>query len=99
MKKIKIFGCDYEVVEVDQISREEFLFGNVDHVEQIIKVSNGLKIDRKAETLLHEVLHCIFLGLGEYELHANESLINALSSALVQVLKDNKELSALLAGL
>ncbi len=99
LKKIKVFGCDYEIVEVDQISRDEYLFGKVDHVEQTIKISNGLKPHRKAETAMHEVLHCILFGLGEAELHENETLINGLSSALVQVFRDNPGLAFLLLGL
>ena len=94
MEKIKIFGCDYEVHEVDQVTRDEFKFGEIDHVEQIIKISNGQKDDRKAVTLLHEIVHGILFSLGEGELHENENFVSSFSASLAQVLRDNPDFVA-----
>ena len=99
MKVIKVLGCDYELLEVDLISRDGFIFGEADHVDQTIKIASGLKPDRKAETVMHEVLHCLFHGLGENEAHDDERLVRALSCGLIQVLRDNPDLSSLLLGL
>jgi hypothetical protein len=99
MDCLKILGCDYELMEVDQVSRDEFLFGNVDHVGQVIKIFNGLKPHRKAETLIHEILHCLLFEIGDAERHENEQFINTLSAMLVQVFRDNPELLPLLSFL
>jgi hypothetical protein len=99
MEKLKILGCDYEMTEVDQVARNEFKFGEVDHVEQIIRISRSLKPHRKAETIVHEVLHCLLFEMGEVELHDNEAFINMLSAMLIQVLRDNPKLLAFLSGL
>lgn len=99
MDTIKVLGCDYDLLEVDLVSRDGFVFGEVDHVDQIIKIDAGLKPQRKAETIMHEVLHCLFHALGENEAHDDERLVRALSCGLVQVLRDNPELTSLFLGL
>ena len=99
MEKLKILGCDYELSEVDRVARDEFKFGEVDHVEQTILISRNLKLQRKAETIIHEVLHCLLFAMGESDLHDNEAFVNMLSAALTQVLRDNPELLAFLGSL
>jgi hypothetical protein len=99
MDHIKILGCDYELAEVERVCRDEFRLGEVDHIEQTIRLSSSLKPHRKAETLLHEILHCLLFEMGEMELHGNEPFINMLSATLVQVLRDNPGLLAFLGNL
>jgi Zn-dependent peptidase ImmA (M78 family) len=79
MEKLKILGCDYDVTEVDQVARDEYKFGEVDHVEQTILISRNLKPQRKVETILHEVFHCLLFEMGEMELHGNEAFINIVN--------------------
>ena len=93
MEKIRILSCDYDVIEVDHLSRSEHLMGQVDYVEQVIKLERDLKDDRKAEVLLHEVLHCVFFSLGDNDLE--EAFLSRLSAALAQVLRDNPDFTGL----
>ena len=95
MDKIKILGCSYEVQETNQVCRDEFKFGEIDHVEQTIKISSGLKDDRKAATLLHEIVHGILFSLGEGELHDNEDFVTGFSASLAQVLQDNPDFTSI----
>ena len=99
LESIRILGCDYDVAETDRISRDGYTYGEVDHVEQVIKISKELKPQRKAETLLHEVIHTIFFELRENDLHDNERVVNSLAATLLQVFRDNPALLALLSGL
>ena len=96
---IKILGCDYVVTEEDRISRDSYTYGEVDHVEQVIRISKELKPQRKAETLLHEVVHTILFELRESELHDNERFVSSMAATLLQVFRDNPALLALLSSL
>ncbi|MDO4787425.1 MAG: hypothetical protein Q4A13_10835 [Fretibacterium sp.] len=93
--RVKVMGVVYEVEEVGCVSRDGFLFGEVDHVAQKIRIDSSLRPDKRAETCLHEVLHCILQQLGDHEAHNDESFVTRIASALAQVLMDNSELLAL----
>jgi Zn-dependent peptidase ImmA (M78 family) len=99
LESIKIMGCDYAIVELDRISREGYVYGEVDHVEQVIKLSKELKPQLKAEILLHELIHAVLFKLGENELHDNERFINGMAAVLFQIFKDNAALLTFFLGL
>ncbi len=94
-KQIKVFGLNYEIEEVDEIDSVEegvIIAGQIQHLQQKILIRKDLSKERKKVTLLHEILHAIFQQLGFNEEHDNEHLINSLSTALIQVLNDNKSM-------
>ena len=99
MKPLKIIGCDYEVLEVPIVSREEYKLGEVDHVGQNIKIAQELKKQRKAEVLLHEIIHCLLFAFGESEAHNDERLISSLAGGFIQTIRDNPDLLLLLSTL
>ena len=90
MNQIKILGIEYKLEEVEQVNKNQRLFGEIDFVNQTIKIEKDLNEDRKKQVLLHEILHGICEQLGIEEINNNETLIQSISSALYQVLKDNK---------
>lgn len=92
-------GKVYVVRVEDRICRDQFLFAETDFVEQVIRVERGLKEDRLRETLLHEILHCIFQSRGETEWNEDERLICTIASGLNQVLSSSEVLLALFPGL
>lgn len=87
-KTIKILGLDYQVQPVQVISRDEFLLGRIDFVDQIIYVDANLQTDRRKVVLLHEILHGILEALGFNEA-SDEHLVQSLATALHQVSIDN----------
>lgn len=92
-RQIKVFGLNYEIEEVDKIDgckEDEFIVGQIQHIQQKILIRKDLSKERKKVTLLHEIFHAIFQQLGFDEEHDNEHLINSLSTALIQVFNDNK---------
>lgn len=89
-QKIKILGIEYELEEVEQVDKNQRLFGEINFVNQTIRIERGLSADRKKQVLLHEILHGICEQLGIEDINNNENLIQSLSSSLYQVLKDNK---------
>ena len=99
IESVKILGCDYVVTEEDRISRDSYVYGEVDHVGQTIRISKELMPQRKAETLLHEVVHTILFALRENDLYDNERFVSSMSATLLQVLLDNPALLALFGSL
>lgn len=89
-KSINILGTKYVLEFVPIISREEFLVGQIDYVNQKIQLLEDLGEDVVKVTLFHEILHGIFNQLGFSEEETNEHLIQSLATALYQVLKENK---------
>lgn len=86
---LKILNYTFKVIEVNEISHGSTEIGQIDHLDQTIRIKKGLSPERKQVTIIHEVLHSIFEQLGYDELHDNEQLINSLSMALSRVINDN----------
>ncbi len=89
MESVTILGVPYSVKLVPVISLDELTVGQIDYLKQEILILEGLGDDLFQVTLLHEVLHGIFNQLG-FDEENNEHLIQALSTALYQVLRENK---------
>lgn len=89
MEFVTILGVPYSVRLVPVISLDELTVGQIDYLKQEILILEGLGDDLFQVTLLHEVLHGIFSQLG-FDVENNEHLIQALATALYQVLRENK---------
>ncbi len=90
MKTINILGHNYKIEEVEQVDKNQRLFGEINYVDQTIKIEKGLTPDKKFEVLIHEIIHGIFEALGFEEENKNEHLIQVLANALYQILKLNE---------
>lgn len=88
--KVKVLNLDFEIIEVPVIEHGSDLIGRIEHLNQKIFIQKDISEERKKIVLLHEILHSIFQQLGFVDQHDDEHLINSLSSAFYQVLKDNK---------
>lgn len=89
MEVVTILGVPYSVKLVPVISLDELTVGQIDYLKQEILILEGLGEDLFQVTLLHEVLHGIFNQLG-FDEGNSEHLIQALATALYQVLRENK---------
>lgn len=87
MEKINILGIDYKIEYVNIISKECLTLGQIDYLNQEIKILDELEDDIKKVTLIHEILHGIFNQLGFEDEAADEHLINSLATALYQILR------------
>jgi hypothetical protein len=88
--KVKILGITYDIEEVDVINREIFRLGEINYVSSKIKILSDLSVEKKEETLLHEIYHGIFNAL-EMDYH-DEVTIQKLAAVLHQIIKDNPKL-------
>lgn len=87
---IKISGIDYSVDGFDtDVDRN--LMGRLSYDTAQIYIRNDLPIDKKMETLLHEVMHAVYMNSGLQPGDEEEKVVTALSSGVYQFLKDNKD--------
>lgn len=93
MNKVKIMATEYTVLEVEQIDKGKRILGEIDYIEQVIKLEKGLNEDLKKEVLIHEILHGILEKLGFDDLNNDEQKVQSIASTLYQVLKDNTNLA------
>lgn len=92
MSKIKIMSQSYDIEQMETIELGVIKLGEVNHLENLIKICSTIPEDKKKIVLLHEILHVIFQQLGFDEEHDNEHLIDCLANSLYQVLEDNPKL-------
>lgn len=88
-KTINILGLTYTIEEVDQVNKDQRMFGEVDYVTQTIKIEKGLTKEKKVNILIHETLHAIFERLNFQKENEDEHLIDCLTLAIYQILNDN----------
>ena len=95
IKKIRIGPIDYKVVEVERLLSDSgsHLSGQIDYMACKISIDPEMSEQKLPVTLWHEIVHgilgavCIDLGVDE------ERIVSTLSSAIVQVIRDNPELT------
>lgn len=89
LESVNVMGVDYAIEYVDVANKENPAYGEVDFFKSVIKIDKTLTKDMKEVTLIHELLHCICLGLGMYDISENEAKIQSLATALHDVWKCN----------
>jgi hypothetical protein len=86
----------YDVNLVDSIS--DTLIGDTDCVTLTIRVQAGMPESVTAEVVLHELLHAVWdlTPLRDFDHAVEESVVSALAPPLLDVLRRNPKLVALL---
>jgi hypothetical protein len=88
LKKINILGLTYEIREVEVVNRGIPRAGEIDFLEQVIKIDKTLSEDRRQIALLHEIIHGICEQLQFEDVVNNEQVVQGIAVALHQILKD-----------
>lgn len=91
-RKIKVANKTYRIRLRSSI-RQGRLLGESNHYREVIKLSTRQSPGALADTLLHEILHCIWYsnGIG-YVLDADEVeefVVNSYATSLMAVFVDN----------
>ncbi|KOY81294.1 DUF955 domain-containing protein [Lysinibacillus macroides] len=87
---VKVGGVNYTVEEVPHLIADQELWGQILMRDAKIQIDSSLGVDRKRQTLIHELTHAIFLEAGYKD--QDEDMINRVSIVLHQVLQDNPSL-------
>lgn len=82
-KRLKIGGHIYDVVELDEVSKDGNTAGECEIDKLEIRLRKGQKQTAKEATLFHEIIHALNWEFEEKE-------VEFLAQAIYQVLKDNK---------
>ncbi len=85
---INVAGINYNIVQVDGLSEEYGLGGQILYQKGIIKIDADMCQDKKEQVIVHELVHSIFNEAG-YD-NQEEEMVNRLGIVLYQVLKNNK---------
>lgn len=85
---INVAGINYSIVQVDGLSEEYDLGGQILYQKGIIKIDADMCQDKKEQVIVHELVHSIFNEAG-YD-NQEEEMVNRLGIVLYQVLKNNK---------
>ena len=87
---INICGIPYQVDEFEaDVDRN--LMGRLQYDTAQIFVRKDIPLDKKMETLLHEVMHTVYMNAGLQPNDEEEKVVTALSSGVYQFLKENKD--------
>jgi hypothetical protein len=89
---INILGIEYTIKEVDVIDKYVPKFGMIDYTTSEILIDKTLSSNKKIQTLIHEVMHGIFEGLGYDELNSDEEKVQSIATALHSVFGDRLNL-------
>ena len=76
----------------------EDCIGSAVHTNPVITIAADMSADRKADTLLHEVMHAILSVYDLREKTADEHFVSVLTTALLDTLLRNPELVKCLRG-
>lgn len=91
-KAVRILGLDYEIEEVECVSKEELRKGEINFLINRIRIDKSMPEDLKKQVLIHEMMHAIFDLLGLEDLCTDENKVQSIATALHQVIRDNPKL-------
>lgn len=67
------------------------LYGQIDHIEQLITLNENAGLEQQKATLMHEMVH----GLDDlYSIGLKEKQVEKLGTALYMLVRDNPEMFA-----
>lgn len=90
--KVRVGCCDYKIEQVVVESDEDYV-GRCHPNQQRIEIDKRLPIQKKIQTLFHEVLHAICFENGNLKL--SEQKTDIIASGIVSMLRDNPKLKEL----
>ena len=85
--KINVCGVNYEVLQLDEVDNNPSCLGLCVYEKSLIQIKKGISIERKKQTLIHELLHAMLYEAGYYE--HDENQVDNLSVVLNQVISQN----------
>ena len=95
---VKVSGAVYIIGEDNDFNKGARILGRVDHHSLEINIkTEGIASQVICESLVHEISHAINVAYIATD-HLSEEQIEAFSNGLIQVLQDNPDVVAFLAG-
>jgi len=92
MKKrnfIRVCGNDIEIIYSDPQAWAHGAMGRSDVLKGEILIRHDLEADQAASTTIHEVIHLILDGIGQYQASQDEVFVSSFAAAWTAFLRDN----------
>lgn len=93
--KVQLGPYSYDVEFERSHNSAAQTWGHIKYEEHVIRVDDNIKMERQRVCLMHEVLHGVFELVG-HNPDNEEQLITAISPALLEALRRNKEMTEFL---
>jgi Zn-dependent peptidase ImmA (M78 family) len=93
--KVKIDTVIYDVVVTDKtiVVKGRECKGSVDYDKNLIEIADFLGKEQSKVTLMHEIVHGMAYERGiQFGDTGEETIVEELGKAIIQVVRDNKEL-------
>lgn len=90
---VKICGIPHKITLHEDSFDMDTHFGQINYGSCEIKLNKNLPKDAMEETLVHEILHGIFVHLGYNDEASNEQFVQALANAINQTFTLREEMS------
>ncbi|MBQ8054488.1 MAG: hypothetical protein IJ198_11895 [Lachnospiraceae bacterium] len=90
---VKILFKKYTVCRDNNMRDDKgnLLYGQIDHIEQLITLNEDAGLEQQKATLMHEMVH----GLDDlYSIGLKEKQVEKLGTALYMLVRDNPEMFA-----
>lgn len=81
---VTICGIPHKIVMCEDSFNVDTHFGQINYAKCEIKLNKDLPRETMEETLVHEILHGIFIHLGFNDVAQDEQFVQALSNAINQ---------------
>lgn len=89
-ESVKILYKKYNIEIVDNLHDESNdLYGQIEYIQQEIRLNSGSSEEQQKATLIHEVIH----GLDEmYNIGLKEKQVEKLGNAFYMLIRDNPDM-------
>lgn len=87
--KVKVGTTTYTVKFVDELFEHGSMFGEINYVQQIIRIDAGISVERKWQTFFHELTHAILFESGKSNGEDDEQLVRMIGNTLTRIAEDN----------
>lgn len=90
IKRFKLGGVDWRVVQDSKRMDDLNLLGLCEHWKALITINEDANIDIVNETIYHEVIHAILRTMNRLELNEDEEFVQSFAALLYQFEKTKK---------
>lgn len=83
-EKVMICGIPHNVELCSDDFDMDIHLGQIDYVRANIKINKNATPEMQEQSLIHEMLHGMFVMIGRGDLSTDETLVQSLASAIYQ---------------
>ena len=82
MSKVWICGIPYQIVEKETVDENGGCLGQILYRDCVIEIRKDLPKELYKQTLIHEIVHGMFVNIGRNDLSEDEAFVQSLAMAI-----------------